>query len=350
MKHNEIKIQGRLIGRGNPSFIIGEVAQAHDGSLGLAHSYIDAIADAGADAVKFQTHIADAESSPDEPWRVQFSLQDKTRFDYWKRMEFSKDQWARIKNHAEQRDLIFISSPFSLEAADLLYSLDIAVWKIASGELTNPVLLNKLAQTELPHIISTGMGSLEEIDRIVNDLNSKNIPFAVLQCTSCYPCPPEKIGLNMLSFFQNRYNCPVGLSDHSGTIFPSLAAVSLGANIIEVHVTLNRHMVGPDVSSSVTFTELKMMVEGIRFIEKSLGNPIDKNKIFCELSPIREIFSKSIVLNKDLKKGSVLTKDDLTVKKPGTGIPAQEFERILGKKVKKELKTGVFLHLEDIED
>jgi N-acetylneuraminate synthase len=171
------------------TMIIGEVAQAHDGSLGAAHAYIDAIANAGADAVKFQTHIASAESTPSEPWRVKFSLQDETRFDYWRRTSFTEEQWAGLKKHADERGLQFLSSPFSVEAAQLLMRVGVSAWKIASGEANNPHLLDYMASTGLPVLLSTGMSRLSEIDTAVERIQSRNLPVTVMQCTTSYPCP-----------------------------------------------------------------------------------------------------------------------------------------------------------------
>src|SRR5262245_57498592 len=166
----------------DPILIVGEVAQAHDGSLGVAHSYIDAIANAGADAVKFQTHIAAAESTPAEPWRVKFSPQDATRFDYWKRMEFTSDQWAGLKTHASEKGLLFFSSPFSPEAVDLLTNIGVAAWKIASGEVGNISLFETMADTGLPFLISTGMSTWAEIDVAIEAVARRRLPYALLQC------------------------------------------------------------------------------------------------------------------------------------------------------------------------
>ena len=193
------------------SFVIGEVAQAHDGSLGMAHAFIDAIAATGADAVKFQTHIADAESTPAEPWRVKFSPREETRFDYWKRMEFSESEWAGLRRHADAAGLYFLSSPFSAEAVGLLERIGVAAWKIASGELTNPLVIEPIAALGQPVIISTGMSYVDEIDQAVDQLKAKGVPLAVLQCTSAYPCPPERVGLNLIPQLKARYDCPVGL-------------------------------------------------------------------------------------------------------------------------------------------
>src|SRR5919201_5678845 len=162
--------------------VIGEVAQAHDGSLGLAHAFIDAIAGAGADAVKFQTHLAAAESTPSEPWRVRFSRQDATRYDYWKRMEFTEAQWHELKRHADERGLLFLSSPFSVEAVELLERVGVAAWKVASGEVGNAPMFERMAAARLPVFLSTGMSPLGEIDAAVEQVKSHGLPLAVLQC------------------------------------------------------------------------------------------------------------------------------------------------------------------------
>lgn len=314
-------------------FIVAEVAQAHDGSLGMAHAFIDAIADAGADAVKFQTHIADAESTPDEPWRVKFSPQDKTRYDYWKRMEFTEEQWHRLKKHANERNLEFLSSPFSIEAVQLLKRVGVAGWKIASGEVANTPMFDCMAATGLPILLSTGMSSLSEIDDAVKRVKAKGLPLTVLQCTSVYPCPPEKVGLNLIPLFREEYDCAVGLSDHSGTIYPGLAATALGINVLEVHVILSREMFGPDVLASVTTSELRQLVEGVQFIERMKANPVNKDAIAAEMGSMRGLFTKSVVTKVDLPSGTVLQSEHLATKKPGTGIPANRLHEIVGRRL-----------------
>src|SRR5687768_16079635 len=174
---------------GKACLIIGEVAQAHDGSLGMAHAFIDAIAAAGADAVKFQTHIAAAESTPGEPWRVKFSPQDETRYAYWKRMEFTEEQWHGLKQHAAEKGLLFLSSPFSVEAVDLLTRVGVAGWKVASGEVATTPMFEQMARSGLPFLLSTGMSSLGEIDDAVRRVYAYGVPLAVMQCTTAYPCP-----------------------------------------------------------------------------------------------------------------------------------------------------------------
>jgi N-acetylneuraminate synthase len=349
MMSMEFKIGNKMIGKGQPSFITAEIAQAHDGSLGMAHAFIDAVAASGADAIKFQTHIAAAESTPDEPWRIKFSKQDASRYDYWKRMEFSEKQWQGLKQHADERGLLFLSSPFSLEAVDLLKRVGVAAWKIPSGETTSTPILDQILATGLPIILSTGMSPLSEIDEVVKRVKNSNVPLVVLQCTTAYPCPPEKIGLNMVSFFQERYQCAVGLSDHSGTIFPGMAAAALGIQLLEVHVTFSRDMFGPDVPASVTMDELSKLVEGIRFIEKMMANPVDKEAIAGEFNGLREMFTKSVVARKDLKAGRVLKPDDLSLKKPGTGIPASRLSEVVGCRLKRSVAADTLISEADLE-
>lgn len=319
--------------------IIGEVAQSHDGSLGMAHAFIDAIAKTGADAVKFQTHIAAAESTPAEPWRVKFSYQDATRYEYWKRMEFTPEGWQGLAKHAEDKGLIFLSSPFSIEAVDMLEKIGMPAWKVASGEVNNKPLLDRMLQTNKPILLSTGMSGFDEIDDAVAFIRQRNAEFAVMQCTTAYPCPPEKIGLNMLPLLHERYQCPIGLSDHSGTIYPGLAAVMIGIKLLEVHVALSREMFGPDVPASVTTGELSQLVEGVRFIERMRNHPVDKDTFAGEAQPLRNLFTKSIVAGMDLPKGTVIEEKHLRVKKPGTGLPGERMKDIIGKRLMRDIKT-----------
>jgi len=336
--------------RATGCLIVGEVAQTHDGSLGLAHAFVDAIANAGADAVKFQTHIAAAESTPGEPWRVKFSRQDASRYDYWKRMEFTEAQWAGLKAHAEERGLLFLSSPFSSEAVALLERLGMEAWKVASGEVTNTVLLDEMLRSRKPVMFSSGMSTLAELDTAVAHVRKANVPVAVMQCTSMYPCPPEKVGIDLLATYSERFECPVGLLDHSGTIYPGLAAVTLGCDIIEIHVALTREMFGPDVPASITTTELRQLVEGVRFIEAMRGGDVDKDRMAAEMAPLRALFTKSVVLCAPLPAGTVLALDHLTVKKPGTGIPAARMRELVGRRLKHPVTADQLLAESDLED
>lgn len=333
---------------GSRCLVVGEVAQAHDGSLGAAHAYIDAIANAGADAVKFQTHIAAAESTPAEPWRVKFSYQDATRYDYWKRMEFTEPQWRELKQHADERKLLFLSSPFSLEAVDLLQRLGVSAWKVASGEISNAPMLEKMLATGIPIILSSGMSPLSELDAAVQQVRKAGNELTILQCSSMYPTPPEKLGLNLLAELRNRFDCKVGLSDHSGTVFAGLAAAALGADMIEVHVTFSRESFGPDVAASLTPSELRQLVEGTRFIRTALDHPVDKDQMARELSPLRSLFTKSIATLADLPSGALLDDDSVGLRKPGTGLPASQLPQILGRKLRRPLAAGTLISEDDL--
>jgi N-acetylneuraminate synthase len=315
----------------------------------MAHAFIDAIASAGADAVKFQTHIAQAESTLREPWRVRFSAQDTTRFDYWKRMEFTEPQWVGLRAHAQDRGLVFLSSPFSFEAFELLERIGMPAWKVASGEVATLPLLDRILDTRRPVLISTGLSPLADIDAAVERVRQRQVPLAVLQCTSKYPCPAEHVGVNLVSDFRERYGCPVGLSDHSGTIFPSLAAATLGAQVIEVHVTMSREMFGPDVSSSVTTEMLRTMVEGIRFIERMRAHPVSKDALAEELRPVRQLFGKALVARHDLRAGTVLTAEHLAMKKTGSGVPVSQSRALVGGRLLRNVSRDEPVNIEDVE-
>lgn len=334
---------------GRPCTIVGEVAQAHDGSLGTAHAFIDAIARAGADAVKFQTHIAAAESTPAEPWRKRFSPQDDTRYGYWKRMEFTEEQWHGLKRHADERGLLFLSSPFSPEATDLLARVGVAGWKIASGEITNTEMLDTAAASGKPVILSTGMSDFAEIDAAVARVNAGGAALAVLQCSSLYPTPAEAVGIDMLPAFRERYGCAVGLSDHSATIYPGIAAATLGAQMIEVHVTLSREMFGPDVVASLTTAELAQLVEGVRFVERMRAAPFDKQQAADGMRGMRSIFMKSVVAARDLPAGAVLRRDDLALKKPGGGIPPAEIGQVIDRVLRRPVARDSQIAEADLE-
>ncbi len=329
--------------------IIAEVAQNHDGSLGMAHAHIDAAANAGADAIKFQTHIADEESSSAEPWRTKFSYQDDTRMDYWRRMQFTEAQWLELRQHADKVGLHFLSSPFSNKAVDLLERINIPAWKIASGEITNTLLLDKIINTNKPLILSTGLSTIDEISSAVDYVQRASIPLAVLQCTSQYPCSPERLGINVINEFRQSYDCAVGLSDHSGTIYSGLVAAAQGIQVLEVHITLSREMFGPDVIASITTQELKTLVEGIRYIETVLNHSVDKSVPDSQAASLRDIFMKSLYSSQAISAGETITQDHLTARKPGTGIPINHIDKIIGMTATKNIAPNVMIQLEDLE-
>ncbi|NNE32707.1 MAG: N-acetylneuraminate synthase [Winogradskyella sp.] len=332
------------------SFIIAEIAQAHDGSLGTAHAYIDALAKTGVHAIKFQTHIAEAESSIHEPFRVQFSKQDATRFDYWKRMEFTLEQWKDLKQHCDEVGLEFMSSPFSNAAIDLLEEVGVNRYKIGSGEITNFLLLEKIAQTNKPVILSSGMSSYDELDATIDFLKSKNVMYSILQCTTSYPTKPEQYGLNVIKELKERYQVPIGFSDHSANIETCIAAAALGAEIFEFHAVFNREQFGPDTTSSLTIEEIKLVSKSIKNIEKALQHPVSKNDNSA-FKDLKTIFEKTLAVNKRLNKDHVITFSDLEAKKPANkGIAAKYFNDVIGKSLNRDMVQWQFLTEEDINE
>jgi N-acetylneuraminate synthase len=331
-------------------YIIAEIGQAHEGSLGILHSYIDALATTGIDAIKFQTHIAQAESSIYEPFRVKFSYEDDTRYDYWRRMEFTLKQWREIKTHCEDVGVEFISSPFSNAAVDLLEDVGVNRYKIGSGEVNNLLLLEKIALSKKPVILSSGMSSFDELDESVEFLLQRGIDVSILQCTTAYPTQPQQWGLNVISELKSRYDLPIGFSDHSGEIYACLAAVALGAEILEFHAVFDKRMFGPDSKASLEIDQISYLVNGVRAIETSLKHNIDKsdNSKFADL---KNIFEKSLAINKDLPKGHILRFEDLEAKKPkGYGISASNYQDVIGKKLTKDMLKWDFLKEEDIDN
>ena len=331
------------------TFVVAEIAQAHDGSLGILHSLVDAAAMAGVDAVKFQVHIAEAESSALEPFRVQFSPTDETRFDYWKRMELTAPQWRDLKCRCEAAGVEFLATPFSNAAVDLLESIGVVRYKISSGDLANPLLLERLARTDKEVILSTGLAALEEIDAAVALMRTRQIPVAVLQCTTKYPTAAHEIGLPWLATLRTRYECPVGLSDHSGTIYAALGAVSLGANIIEAHITFDRRMFGPDAKASLTVDEFAELVRGVRFLEQARSKGPDKT-IDESKQELRRMFGKAIAINRNMQEGEILRFEDLESKKPADGgLPVAKISEVIGCRLNKAKKQWDFLMQDDIE-
>jgi len=347
--HATICIAGRIIGPGHTPYLIAEVAQAHDGSLGFAHTFIDAAAEAGADAVKFQTHFADDESTQDEPFRVKFSKQDSSRYNYWKRLEFTDEEWAGLVEHAKEKKLTFLSSAFSPKAMDLLERLGMPAWKIASGEVLSPGFLERMSVSGKPILLSTGMSTYAEVEASVKMLQERKAPLAVLQCTSRYPTSYEDIGLNVIAEFRRSFGCPVGLSDHSGRIYTAVIAMARGADLIEAHITLDKRMFGPDTSSSLTVEEFAMLNESRKAQAAIDAHPVNKDVMAAELKEVRSLFQKSAAVVRPLPAGTVLTRDMLTAKKPGTGIPAQEIEKLAGKRLARAVQPDRILTWSDID-
>jgi N,N'-diacetyllegionaminate synthase len=338
----------RTVGFKGP-FVIAEVALSHDGSLGMAHAFLDAAAKSGADAVKFQTHIAAAESTFDEPFRIPFSRQDVKRYDYWRRTAFTAEQWRELAAHAKERGIAFLSSPFSVEAVELLAGLGVRLWKVPSGELRSHDLFDAMLATGGHILVSTGMSPWQEIDDTVALLRSRGGEFTLMQCTSRYPTPLSEVGLNVLDEMRSRYSCPVGLSDHSGTPFPGLAAMARGASIIEVHVTFDRRMFGPDVPASITFDELAFLTRARDAFNEMDANRVDKDAMANALAPMRQIFGRSLAPSRALTAGTLLAPDMLVAKKPGGGIPTEAMPDLMGRRLVHDVVPERILSWDDLE-
>ena len=345
---SSFEISGRTVGGGAPAYLIAEVAQAHDGSLGTAHMFIDAAADAGADAVKFQTHIADAESTRDEPFRVAFSQQDQTRLDYWRRMEFSAEQWAGLADHARESGLNFMSSAFSLEAVALLRRLDVPVWKIASGEVRTRGMVAAICADGKPVLLSTGMSPWDDINAAVGEIRQAGSPVAILQCVSRYPTPLTDVGLNVLDEMRARYCCPVGLSDHSGQPWPALTAIARGAAVVELHLTLSDRMFGPDVPSSLTVDQFRMVSDMRDAVATMDAHPADKDATAEGLADMRAMFGRSLAPKRDLIAGTLVTEEMLLAKKPATGIPEVDIDAVVGRTLVRDVPSDRLISWADL--
>lgn len=328
------------------TLIIAEVGSVHDGSFGNATRLVEAAAACGVDAVKFQTHIPEAETLPDAPMPPYFK--GEPRFEYFKRTGFTLDQWVALKACCDQNQVIFLSSPFSEEAVALLEKVGVTQYKIPSGEVTNLPMLEVIAITGKPILLSSGMSSWEELDQAVEVIRRRNPDLTVLQCTSEYPCPYENVGLNVMVEMAERYKTSVGLSDHTLTNYASFAAVVLGATVIEKHFTFSREMYGSDAPHSLEPDELKDLVEGIRAIETMMAVQVDKANT-ASFQHMKDIFEKSLVAEVDVLAGTVLTREMVGIKKPGTGISAARLNEFLGRRLVSSVKAGKLFREADFD-
>ena len=325
--------------------IIAEIGSVHDGSFGNALRLIDAAADAGADTVKFQTHIAEAETLPDAPAPSYFKAE--PRLAYFKRTAFTPEQWHALAKHAASLGVSFLSSPFSLEAVDLLEQVGVAAYKVPSGEVSNVPLLERLAVTGKHVLLSSGMSDWAELDRAVEVLRDA-VPLTIMQCSSEYPCVPEHVGLNVLAEMRERYHLPVGFSDHTVGFAAPFAAAALGATVIEKHFAFSRLMYGSDAKHSMEPPDFRVLCQGLRDIWTMLTSPVNKGDN-TPYSDMKRIFEKSIVSARPIPAGATLTRDMVAFKKPGDGIPASAYRSFLGRRVRTELPADYKLSEHDFE-
>ena len=327
--------------------IIAEIGSVHDGSFGNAQKLIELAAECGADCVKFQTHIAGAETLKDAPMPSFFASE--PRYTYFDRTGFSIEQWKELKDKCDEHKIEFLSSPFSNEAVELLEKIEISRYKIPSGEVTNLPMLELIAQTDKPIILSSGMSTWKELDEAVNTIQKIHNKITVLQCTSEYPCAFENVGLNIMIEMRDRYNLPIGLSDHTLSNYSSFSAVSLGATVIEKHLTFSRKMYGSDAKHSLEPDEFKDLVKGVDAIEKMLSNKVGKDLVANQMKEMKEVFQKSIVAACDIAEGKKIRMEHLAFKKPGIGIPANRYKDVLGRKVLRKISKDEIINIKDIK-
>jgi N-acetylneuraminate synthase len=314
----------------NAITIIAEIGSVHDGSLGNALKAVEAAAACGADVVKFQTHIAEAETIANAPMPSYFK--GEPRMDYFRRTSFTLEQWKQIAEHCVEHNVRFLSSPFSIEAVNLLEDVGVEIYKIPSGEVSNLPLLERVTATRKKTYLSSGMSNWAELDKAVSILRNGG-PLEVMQCTSAYPCDSKRVGLNVMLEMQQRYGVPVGLSDHTLGHAACISAAALGAAVVEKHFTFSRLMYGSDAQHSMEPDEFKAFCAHVKEAADIRANPVDKNDLQPYLE-MKRIFEKSVVAAYALKSGQVLGASELAFKKPGDGIPAARHAELLGRKLR----------------
>lgn len=347
----KVTIENRKIGDDEPTLIIAEAGVNHNGSLKVAKKMIGAAARAGADAVKFQTFVTEDEISKYAPLAKyqKTAVRERSQLEMVKKLELTKKDFEELCDYASRQGIIFLSTPFDLKSVDLLEELGVATFKIGSGELTNLPLLKYIAKIRKPMIVSTGMSTLEEVGEAVDTMRkSKNDQIVLLHCTSNYPAKIEDCNLRAMLTLKDVFNVPVGYSDHTlGTLIP-IVAVAMGACIIEKHFTLDKNMLGPDHKMSLEPPALKKMIGHIRLTEKALGSP-EKRPVESELEIMR-VARKSIVAKVAIPPGSVISKDMVTTKRPGTGILPKYLDKIIGKRARTKIREDEVITWDLIQD
>jgi len=329
-------------------YIIAEIGSVHDGSFGNAKQAVYLAKECGADAVKYQLHIAENETIRGAPSPAYFTSE--SRWDYFCRTGFSSHQWHELRNLCDEVGIEFIASPFSEAAVEILAKLGMHRWKVPSGEVTNLPLLLRISATGGPILLSSGMSDWRELDLAVKTIREAGAVdrLTVLQCTSEYPCATEHVGINIMEEIAFRYGVPVGLSDHTSDIFAPIVAVARGASVIEKHLTFSRKMYGSDARHSLEPAEFLKMVQGIRETEIMMSSRISKD-IIGQLVEMKKVFEKSIVARRQLVRGVILAEGDLDFKKPGTGISAARWKEIVGRRLKRDKPADAMILEEDLE-
>jgi N,N'-diacetyllegionaminate synthase len=326
-------------------WIIAEVGSVHDGSFGNACKLIELAANGGANVVKFQTHVAEAETLENAPAPSYFKAE--PRFAYFRRTAFSREQWSELAKVARAKGIAFSSSPFAIEAVDLLEEIGVDVYKIASGEVTNTPLLERVAQTKRPVVLSSGMSDWKELDRAVEILRPVG-DLTIMQCTSAYPCPVEKAGINVIDEMAARYQLPTGFSDHTQGIASAVTAIAHGATVIEKHITFSRQMYGSDAQFAAEPEEFRRYCAELKDAWQIARSPVDKSDLGA-FREMKQVFEKSIVTATAIRSGEVLSREHLAFKKPGTGIRADKAESVLGRRAIRDLPADHMLDEKDFQ-
>lgn len=337
-----LTIGEREIGRGRPCFVIAEAGINHNGDLSLASELVAAAAEAGADAIKFQTHFPEHEMLRDG---ATASYVGESLFDLLARTALSRDAHYALRDLATQQGILFLSTPFSREAADFLVELGVLAFKTGSGELTNVPLQRHIARKGKPMIISTGMSTPEEIDLTVQTVRAEHAPFALMHCTSTYPTPYEHVQIGCIGRLQTLYHVPVGFSDHTLGSVMAFAAVAGGANLFEKHFTTSRSLPGPDQKGSMEPAELQEVVRGIRAVELARGS---EKKIQPGEQDVRNMALHSVVSIRDIAAGATVDADDVWAKRPGTGIPARQIGQVIGRVAKRAIAKDRLIAWDDL--
>ena len=340
----ELKINNIVIGSKQPVFVIAEAGINHNGSYLIAKKLVDMAKKAGANCIKFQTHIAEQEmiKSNIKPGNIS----KKTLWSIIKNCELTENEEIKLSNYCKKQKILFLSTPFSINAITRLEKIKLPAYKIGSGELTNSPFLEKIAKTRKPVILSSGMSEMQEIKYAVNMFKSKKIPIALLQTTSVYPSDYVDINLGMIEKYSKLFQIPIGISDHSIGIYTALGAVAKGASIVEKHITLNKKMPGPDQKISLEPFELSELVKGCKAIKLALGST---KKILNKEKPVLQFARESVVSINIIKKGDMFSEKNISTKRPATGsIPAKDYYKIIGKKAKRDISNNRQLSKLDI--
>ena len=345
-----VAIHGRLVGPGHPCFVIAEAGVNHDGDIDVARRLIDIAVAAGADAVKFQTFAADRLVTPGAPkasYQKETTGSSESQLDMLRRLELSEAAHRELFKMCADRGILFLSTPFDEESADFLEGIGVAAFKVSSGELTNLPLMDHIGRKGKPIILSTGMATLVEVQAALDTmLHAGCSEIVLLHCVSCYPAAPADVNLRAMETMEKAFHRPIGYSDHTLGIEVALAAVAMGACVIEKHFTRDRTSPGPDHRASLEPAELTALVRGIRTIEQALGNGV-KLPARAERE-IADVARKSVVAATHIPAGTTLTREHLTIRRPGTGLHPALRDSLIGRRTAQEIQAGSLVTMDQI--